>query len=289
MRFREKRLSRARIDTLSPQSSSSSFYLHRVLPLLSFLSPLHSFANRCHTRGTSIFPNGYPARGQILSTQISGESNDNVRVSVHVTTRRERRKGEVGTAVSRSRRETIFTVDVGLFISPWFVYQRSLWFINSWPRLIEFFFYFLAETSRRGFALSRFVARRMGRDYREEKNMVDDKDTKRKKLFRTTNDKSYVVIIINNDWNNMFSWYLLFRITAGRSAKRLFVRKKIFRSLSLSLLSLLVNSPFYFLDRRDRKSREIIGEQSAFYISGIFARRCDNWKLIPPNVRYRPP
>lgn len=47
-------------------------------------------------------------------------------------------------------------------------------------------------------------------------------------------------------------------------------------SSDLSLLSLLVNSPFYFLDRRDRKSREIIGEQSAFYISGIFARRCDN-------------
>lgn len=154
------------------------------------------------------------------------------------------------------------------------MYQRSLWFINSWPRLIEFFLYFLAETSRRGFALSRFVARRMGRDYREEKNMVDDKDTKRKKLFRTTNDKS--CIIINNDWNNMFSRYLLFRITAERSAKRLFVRKKIFRSRSLSLLSLLVNSPFYFLDRRDRKWREIIGEQSAFYISGIFARRCDN-------------
>lgn len=68
------------------------------------------------------------------------------------------------------------------------MYQRPLWFINSWPRLIEFFLYFLAETSRRGFVLSCFVAQRMekGGNYREEKNMVDDKDTKKKKkLFRT--------------------------------------------------------------------------------------------------------
>lgn len=122
----EKSVCHAHGSIRFPRNLLPSFYLHRVLPLLSsplLLLLLHSFgiANRCHTRGTSIFPNGYPARGQILSTQISGESNDNVRVSVHVS-----RWGgsggkggeEVGTAVSRSRRETIFTVDVGLFINP---------------------------------------------------------------------------------------------------------------------------------------------------------------------------
>lgn len=76
----------------------------------------------------------------------------------------------------------------------------------------------------------------MGRDYREEKNMVDDKDTKRKKLFRTTNDKS--CIIINNDWNNIFTIFVISN-HGRKECKKAFRSKKVLQ-ISLFFHSLLI-------------------------------------------------